>query len=111
MRLATPHTKSLKSPSNCASWARTGSWYNSVSPADYLSLYNSEVFSSPSRSWPTLWSWPGVLVCYESPKDIQAGKKWCHRHIAAVRLEDTLGIEVPELGHRDLDRFHLLRKV
>jgi hypothetical protein len=48
-----------------------------------------------------------VLVCYESPKDIQAGKKWCHRHIAAVRLEDTLGIEVPELGHRDLDRFHM----
>jgi hypothetical protein len=94
-----------------------GSWFNSVSPAEYLSLYNTEVLAplDPQQVVNDIMKLAGdripVLVCYESPKDIQAGTKWCHRHIAAVWLEDSLGIEVREVGQRDLDRFHLLRKV
>jgi hypothetical protein len=93
-----------------------GSWFNSVSPADYLSLYNSEVLAplDPQQVVDDIMKLAGdripVLVCYESPKDIHAGTKWRHRHIVAVWLEDRLGIEVPEVGHHNLGRFHLLRR-
>ena len=37
-----------------------------------------------------------VLVCFESPKDIASGKKFCHRRMVAGWIETELGIVVPE---------------
>lgn len=37
-----------------------------------------------------------VLVCFESPKDIVSGKKFCHRRMIAGWIETELGIVVPE---------------
>ena len=37
-----------------------------------------------------------VLVCFESPKDIVSGKKFCHRRMAAGWIETELGIVEPE---------------
>lgn len=37
-----------------------------------------------------------VLVCFESPKDIVSGKKFCHRRMVAGWIETELGIVVPE---------------
>ena len=37
-----------------------------------------------------------VLVCFESPKDLASGKKFCHRRMVAGWIETELGIVVPE---------------
>lgn len=37
-----------------------------------------------------------VLVCFESPKDLMSGKKFCHRRMVAGWIEHELGIIVPE---------------
>lgn len=37
-----------------------------------------------------------VLVCFESPKDLAVGAKFCHRRMVAGWLEEKLGIVVPE---------------
>lgn len=37
-----------------------------------------------------------VLVCFEAPKDLAAGKKFCHRRMVAGWIEEELGIVVPE---------------
>lgn len=39
-----------------------------------------------------------ILLCYEKPTD------FCHRHIVAEYLENTLGITVPELGFENSKR-------
>src|SRR5712691_7444977 len=49
-----------------------------------------------------------TLCSFESPLDIQAGRKWCHRHLAAKWLDDQPSIEVEEIGHPELDRFAFL---
>jgi hypothetical protein len=43
----------------------------------------------------------GGLLCFA---EIHAGRCYCHRHLAARRLEDTLGMAVPGFGHPELDR-------
>lgn len=37
-----------------------------------------------------------VITCFESPKDIASGKKFCHRRMVAGWIEDSLGIIIPE---------------
>ena len=37
-----------------------------------------------------------TVVCFESARDIAAGKKWCHRRMVAGWIESRLGIVVPE---------------
>ena len=51
------------------------------------------------------------MLCWEAAHDCHAGRKWCHRHIAAQWLEDRLGIEVQEVGFPNLDRFAYLREL
>jgi Phage integrase family len=43
-----------------------------------------------------LFDW---LTLFESAKGIEAGICYCHRHLAAQWLEDSLGIKVEEVGH------------
>lgn len=47
-----------------------------------------------------------VLVCFESSKDLAAGKKFCHRRMVAGWIEERLGILVPE-ETRNVDK-HLI---
>lgn len=44
-----------------------------------------------------------VLVCFESPKDLASGKKFCHRRMVAGWIEEKLGIIVPE-ETREVDK-------
>lgn len=37
-----------------------------------------------------------TLVCFESPKDLVSGKKFCHRRMVVGWIEEKLGIIVPE---------------
>jgi hypothetical protein len=91
-----------------------GPWFKSVTPEKYLELYG-QILSKldPQEVADALFHCGEnpVMLCYESPADVRAGTKWCHRHLAAKWLEDTLGIKVEEVGHPDLDRFAFLRKL
>jgi hypothetical protein len=89
-----------------------GKWFNSVSPQEYLDLYNAILAKLDPRrvvdDLEALGPNP-TMLCFESAKDIESGHKWCHRSIAAQWLGDTLGIKVEELNHPDLPRFRYLR--
>lgn len=37
-----------------------------------------------------------VLICFEAPKDLASGAKFCHRRMVAGWIESELGIIVPE---------------
>jgi hypothetical protein len=89
-----------------------GEWFKSVPPGQYLALYRQIlVCLDPVDTRARLLAFGDepVLLCFEHADDVHSGAKWCHRHIVAQWLEDTLGIVVPELGHPQLDRFAYLR--
>jgi hypothetical protein len=83
-----------------------------VSPEIYLRRYG-EILArlDPAAVRDRLLAFGGtpVLLCFERAADIQAGRGYCHRHLVAQWLEDTLGIAVPEVDHPGLDRFAYLR--
>lgn len=81
-----------------------GRWYNTVPPKQYLELYGAILDQlNPQDVVDTLFAiGPNpVMVCYESPVDIHAGTKFCHRHMVAKWLHDTLGVVVRELNAPD----------
>jgi hypothetical protein len=51
-----------------------------------------------------------TILCWEKVKDIEAGTHYCHRHLVAKWLEDTIGMKVEEVGHPDLPRFRYLNE-
>jgi hypothetical protein len=61
-----------------------GKWFNSVSPQEYLDLYNAEILGKldPRRVVEELEALgPNpTMLCWEGPKGIEAGTHWCHRH-------------------------------
>jgi hypothetical protein len=81
-----------------------GPWFNSVGPAEYVHLYNTEILSQldPRVIAADLLAMAGgripVLLCYERPN----GKDWCHRAMAAQWLAEATGSPVPELGFENL---------
>jgi hypothetical protein len=89
-----------------------GKWFKTASPQEYLDFYNAILDKLDPRrvvdDLEALGPNP-TLLCYESPKDIIAGSKWCHRSICAQWLEDTIGVKVEEVGHPDLPRFRYVR--
>jgi hypothetical protein len=91
-----------------------GSWFKSVSPQRYLALYG-EILArlDPEEVRDRLFGLGDipVMLCWEKAQDCDAGKVWCHRHLAAQWLEDRLGIQVHEVGFPDLDRFAYLRSL
>jgi hypothetical protein len=92
-----------------------GSWFNSVTPAEYLTRYNTILSAlDPAKVADDLAALaPGkvpVLLCFEDPRGIAEGRTWCHRHIVAAWLEDRLGIVVEECGFPLLDRWTTLRQ-
>jgi hypothetical protein len=87
-----------------------GSWFNSVSPAEYLERYDDILAKlDPQEVADTLQKAADdiatgavpVMVCYESAPKIHAGELYCHRHLIASWLESHLGIVVPEVGYED----------
>jgi hypothetical protein len=90
-----------------------GKWFKSVSPQEYLDRYNTMLAKlDPKRVVDELEALGpnSTMLCFEAAKDIEAGKCYCHRHVAAQWLEDTLGIKVEEVGHPDLFRFRYLNE-
>jgi hypothetical protein len=89
-----------------------GKWFKSVSPPEYLDLYNAILAKlDPRRVVDELEAFgPNpTMLCFESAKGIEAGICYCHRRLAAQWLEDSLGIKVEEVGHPDLPRFRYLQ--
>jgi hypothetical protein len=79
---------------------------------EYLDLYNAILAKlDPRRVVDELEAFgpTPTMLCFESAKGIEAGICYCHRHLAAQWLEDSLGIKVEEVGHPDLPRFRYLR--
>ena len=80
-----------------------GPWFNSVTEEMYRELYFAqlaeldaaavvaELHSMAAGAEP-------ILLCYESVKDISAGKTYCHRHMVSEWFKTTLGLDVPEIG-------------
>jgi hypothetical protein len=89
-----------------------GPWFRTVAPNTYLELYGDLLRRlDPGEVRDRLFSFGAmpVLLCFERAEDIHSGTHYCHWHLVAQWLEDRLGIEVPEVGHPQLDRFgHLV---
>ena len=91
-----------------------GAWFKSVAAEQYLTLYGQILDRlDPGAIRDRLLGYGAipVMLCWEAAHDCHVGGKWCHRHLAALWLEDRLGIEVPEVAFSNLDRFAYLRKL
>ena len=94
-----------------------GAWFKTASPAEYLQRYRDEVLAplDPAGVVADLTKLsggaPAALLCFEHPTKIHRGEQWCHRHLAATWLEQTLGITIQEVGFEKLDRFAALRAI
>lgn len=87
-----------------------GPWFNSVSKAEYERRYFAQLKEFDARLvWLQLHELVGgmgeeatfrepVLMCYEDPSDVLAGKTYCHRHMVAKWFVDELGIIVAEMA-------------
>ena len=77
--------------------------YNEESFLAYRDTYYKQLDSlDPQKVYNDLQNC--VLVCFESPKDLASGAKFCHRRMVAGWIEEKLGIVVPEQT-RYKDRF------
>jgi uncharacterized protein (DUF488 family) len=89
-----------------------GPWFKSVSAQDYVRRF-SDILNAldPTEVRDRLFALANtpVLLCHEHASDIQAGRRYCHRHLVAEWLEERLGITVQELDHPLLERFGYLR--
>ena len=91
-----------------------GTWFNTVSPEQYLVRYGrtlERLDRGAIRGRLLAYGGTPVMLCWETAHDCHSGTKWCHRHLAAQWLEDRLGIEVQEVGLPKLDRFAYLRNL
>ena len=88
-----------------------GKWFKSVSPQEYLDLYNAILAKlDPKRVVADLEALgPNpTMLCFEAAKDIEAGI------ITAIAISPLsgsrihFGIKVEEVGHHDLPRLRYL---
>ena len=88
-----------------------GDWFNSVGPAEYIQRFNEEILAKldPQAVVAKLNELAGdntpVMVCYESAKNIHSGDTYCHRHLVAKWLEQSLDIGVDEYAVGGMNRF------
>jgi hypothetical protein len=80
-----------------------GPWFRTASRSEFIELYGAQLARlDPRQVLLDLSAMADggipVLLCWERPIDILAGRTWCHRHLVAQWLEDRLGIEAPEVG-------------
>ena len=59
----------------------------------YIENYNKEVLSvlDPKQVYEELGE-DAIIICYEAPED------FCHRHLVAKWLEESLGIKIEEIS-------------
>lgn len=91
-----------------------GRWHNTVPPDVYLKLYNQILEKLDPRAIAEALFATGpnpVMVCYESPVDIAAGTKFCHRHLAAKWLTDKMGMIIQEIDHPELKPFKVFDRL
>lgn len=92
-----------------------GEWFRTVPLEEYVPLYNqilAQMGSSGVFNELGLLSRGAdcALLCYEDARKIDKGEDFCHRHLVAQWLEDTLGVEVEEFGFPGLNRFAALER-
>ena len=117
-QLVTPVAVSRGTPRRIGGYRRLrvlepGSWFRSVTPAQYLDLYSKILDRhDPAEIYERLIAFGDnpIMLCWELASDCQSGKAFCHRHLVARWLEDRSAIKVREFGYPQLDRFALLRK-
>lgn len=69
--------------------------YSEESFAEYRKLYYQQLDKlDPAKIYSDLQNC--TVICFESPKDLANGKKYCHRRMFAGWIEEKLGIVVPE---------------
>jgi len=78
-----------------------GPWFKSVDEAEYRVRYDRQLSDlDPQRVWDDLHVLAGgaepVLLCWERKRDLEAGRAFCHRRIAAAWFAVALGHDVPE---------------
>jgi hypothetical protein len=93
-----------------------GPWFRSVEPAAFLKLYGDILEKlDPKKIVEDILTLANgrkpILCCFEGAPKIQTGEQWCHRHLVAQWLEQSLKIDVQELDHPELDRFAKLRSL
>ena len=92
-----------------------GSWFNSVTPARYVELFDKEILGvlDPRETWKQVHDLAGgaepVLLCWEKPTDQESDPNaYCHRALVARFFEKALGEKVPEIGYETAPRHPLL---
>jgi hypothetical protein len=89
-----------------------GPWFNSVTHVEYLQLFAREILAplNPRQTWNELHEMADgaepVLLCYERPEDLAAGKTFCHRRQVAAWFEEELGVTVSEISPAQLCGLH-----
>ncbi len=81
-----------------------GEWFNRIpDPVKWAERYRTEVLSrlDPQEVVGKLRALAEgrtvVLCCFEQPPP--PDKKWCHRALVSVWLQESMGLEVLEIGH------------
>ena len=79
-----------------------GPWFKSVDRDEYQRRYVAQLAPlDPAQVWDELHRLAApaepVLLCWERPADLAAGKAFCHRRMVAQWFDSTLGLLVPEL--------------
>lgn len=91
-----------------------GRWYGTVPPKQYLELYNPILAALEPQTIVNALYHIGpnpVLCCFESVESIASGLKFCHRHLVAKWLKDTLDLTVQEFGAPDLAPFKAFERI
>lgn len=78
-----------------------GPWFNSVDERTYRAFYFKQLAGLDAATVVAqLEELAGghepVLLCWERPLDIAAGRTFCHRHMVAEWLQQRLGLVVAE---------------
>ena len=79
-----------------------GPWFNQVTEEEYRKLYFAGLeHLDPQKVWNDLHALhPGVepvLLCWETPQDLNAGTTFCHRRMVAAWFRQRLHQGVEEM--------------
>ena len=112
-RLAVPYPSLLAIAGAGLAWASNRAHkFKTAAPDEYVTLFNQILEKLDPRKvmddLEALGPNPTIL-CWERPSKIESGHEYCHRHLVAQWLEDTIGIQVQEIGFPKLKRFGYLR--
>lgn len=78
-----------------------GKWFNDVPRAEYERRYYAQLsaldpFETVNRLHALAGDAEPVLLCWEKKCDCNAGTHWCHRHMVAKWLRETMQMTIIE---------------